>query len=61
MEETFTIHIQPIGDHLQVSIPELGIVLEVQSTKRDDALDAAHNAIIAYKLKEREQEAAKAS
>ena len=46
-ETKYTIDIQPVGDHLQVSVPELGIVLETASGKitRDDAVDLALSAI----------------
>jgi hypothetical protein len=44
---TYTIDIQPVGDHLKVTIPDLGIVLETEpgKIKRDDAVDLALSAI----------------
>ena len=47
---TYNIDIEPIGDHLQVSVPELGIVLETApgKIKRDDAVDLALSAISKY-------------
>ena len=38
-EPTITIDIQPVGNHLQVTIPELGITVETAQgeIKRDDA------------------------
>jgi hypothetical protein len=44
---TYTIDIQPVGDHLQVTLPELEIVLETAPGKieRDDALEMAFSAI----------------
>ncbi len=44
---TYTIDVVPIGDHLQVTIPELGIVLETApgKIKRDDATAVALPAI----------------
>lgn len=54
MSETFTIHIEPTPAGLQVTVKELDIVLEVKSTRRDDALDAAHAVIMAHLLKQRE-------
>jgi hypothetical protein len=59
----YTIDIQPVGDHLQVTIPELGIVLETPSgkIKRDDAVDLALSAISAWQQKQDEQKAVKAS
>ena len=59
--ETFTIQLQPMAGGFQVTVKELGIVLEVQSTRQDDALDAAHNAIIDAVSKQRELEEAQAS
>ncbi len=59
--ETFTIQLQPIAGGFQVTIPELGIVLEVQSTKHDDALNAANDAIIDALQAREALETAKAS
>jgi hypothetical protein len=44
---TYIISIQPIGNHLQLTIPELWIVLETapRKIKRDDALEMALSAI----------------
>ena len=44
---TYIIGIQPIGNHLQLTIPELWIVLEtaLRKIKRDDALEMALSAI----------------
>ena len=49
-ETKYTIDIQPIGDHLQVSVPELGIVLETTSgeVRREDAERVALAAISRY-------------
>ncbi len=52
---TYTIDIQPLGDgRLQVSVLEIGETVTVESTKRDDAMDAAYALIDAYNLKQRE-------
>ena len=49
-DKTLTIDIEPIGDHLRVTIPELGIVLETApgETRRDDAERVALAAISRY-------------
>jgi hypothetical protein len=54
---TYTIDIVPVGDHLQVTIPELGIVLETApgKIKRDDATEVALPAISKW-LHEHEHE-----
>ena len=59
----FTIDIEPIGDHLQVTIPDLGIVLETApgKIKRDDAVDLALSAISEYLRKQDERARVKAS
>ena len=59
----YTIDIQPIGDHLQVSIPDLGIVLETKpgQMKRDDAVEIALSAISEYLRKQDERARVKAS
>ncbi len=59
--EKFTIILVPIGDRLQVTIPEIGVTVETQSLKRDEGIDAAHRAIIDYLQKRRELATAKAS
>ena len=62
-ETKYTIDIQPVGDHLQVTIPELGIVLETPSgkIKRDDAVDLALSAISKWEHQQYEAAQAKAS
>lgn len=44
---TYTIDIQSVGDHLLVTLPDLGIVLEIEpgKIKCDDALEMALSAI----------------
>ncbi len=55
-EPTYTIDIQPVGDgRLQVSVLEIGETVTVESTKRDDAMDAAYRLINAYLRKQREE------
>jgi hypothetical protein len=53
---TFTLHLKSVGDHLEVTIPELNITVSTRpgETSRDAALDAGHRAIIEYHLKQRE-------
>ena len=60
---TYTIDVQPVGDHLQVTIPELGIVLETPSgkIKRDDAVDLALSAISKWEHQQYEAAQVKAS
>jgi hypothetical protein len=53
---TFSIDIQPLGDgRLQVSIPEIEASTIVESTRRDDAMDAAYRLISAYLRKQQEE------
>lgn len=60
---TYTIQINPAGDHLQVTIPELGITVETApgEIKRDDAERLALAAISDYQLKQYERSQVKAS
>ena len=62
-EPTYTIDIVPVGDHLQVTIPELGITIETApgKIKRDDATDAALSAISEYHLRQQGRARVKAS
>ncbi len=62
-ETKYTIDIQPVGDHLQVTIPELGIELETEpgKIKRDDAVDMALSAISKWEHQHYEAAQAKAS
>jgi hypothetical protein len=53
-ETTYTLHLEPSGAGLRVTIKELGIVLEVASSRREDAERAATRAISEYHLKQRE-------
>jgi hypothetical protein len=59
---TYTINIDlaPQGG-LIVSVPEIDAAVTIESNKRDDAVEAAHQLILAYHLKMREQETAQAS
>ena len=47
---TFTLNIEPQGDHLQVSIPEIGVTVETAAGEmsRDAATAAGQRAIIAH-------------
>ncbi len=60
---TYTIDIVPVGDHLQVTIPELGMVLETApgKIKRVDALEMALSAISTWQQKQDERAQMKAS
>jgi hypothetical protein len=60
--EKFTINIEPIGENrLQVTIPEIGATLLVESMSRNEAVDAAHHAISEYLRQTRLVATAKAS
>lgn len=61
--ETYTLNIQPVGDHLQVTIPELGITVSTApgEIKRDDAERVALAAISDYHMKQYERSQVKAS
>lgn len=61
--ETYTLNIEPVGDHLRVCIPELDITIETApgEIKRDQAVDAAHRAITQYMMEQHEQHQVKAS
>ena len=53
---TYTINIDPAPQGgLIVSVPEIGETVTIESTKRDDAMDAAYRLIDAYNLKQREE------
>ena len=43
--QKYTLTIVPVGDHLAVTIPEIGVTVQAQGTTLDDALDAGHLAI----------------
>ena len=60
---TYAIDIQPVGDHLKVTIPDLGIVLEAApgKVKRDDTVDLALSAISKCQQKQDERVQVKAS
>lgn len=60
---TYTLNIEPIGDHLMVTVVELGITVETApgETSNDAALDAAHAAIDTWMLEQRSRETVKAS
>jgi hypothetical protein len=55
---TYTIKHTRVGDHLEVTIVELGLTVETQpgQTSYDDALDLAHDVIVEHQLKQREHE-----
>lgn len=54
--ETYTVDIVPVGDHLRVSIPEIGMILETApgEIKRDDAERVALAAISKYERQQYE-------
>ena len=60
---TYAIDIQPVGDHLKVNIPDLGIVLETApgKIKHDDAVDLALSSISEWQQKQDERAQVKAS
>ncbi len=61
--EKYTIHMQRVGDHLQVTISEIGVTVETAPGKIDlaDAERAATRAISEYVLAQREAAQVKAS
>lgn len=61
--KTYTLNIEPVGDHLQVFIPELDITVETASgeIKLSDAEEAGLRAITAELIKRRERQESKAS
>ena len=59
----FTIDIQPVGDHLQVHIPEIGVTVETApgEVRREDAERIALAAISQHQRRQYEAAQAKAS
>jgi hypothetical protein len=55
---TYTIKQTRVGDHLEVTIVELGLTVETApgKTSYDDALDLAHDVIVEHQTKQRERE-----
>jgi hypothetical protein len=54
-EPAYNIEMQPLGDgHLQVSIPEIGASVIIESTRRSDAMEAAYSLIDDYLHKQQE-------
>src|SRR5260370_7185707 len=51
----FTFDIVPVGDHLEVTIPEIGVTVATAGTTRREAIDAAHRAIIEHLMQQRRQ------
>ncbi len=62
MNEQYTLQLKAVGDHLEVTIPELGITVSTEpgKTSRDDAFDVAHAAIDTWLLEHRSHETVKA-
>jgi len=62
-ETTYTLQLKAVGDHLEVTIPELGITVSTEpgKTSQDDAFDVAHAAIDAWMLQHRSHDTVKAS
>ena len=56
VQPKYTIQWKPVGDHVEVTIPELGITVSTQpgEASRDTALDVAHHTIIAHLMERRE-------
>ena len=53
---TYTIHMDPAPDGgLLVTVPEVGVSFTIESTKLDNALDAAYAAIEQTVMKEYEE------
>ncbi len=49
----YTLNIEPIGDHLEVTIPEIGVTVATTGASRNEAIDAAHRAIKEHVLQQR--------
>jgi hypothetical protein len=62
-ESTYTIDIQSVGDHLQVTIPEIEVTISTApgETRREDAERVALAAISKYEHQQYEATRAKAS
>jgi hypothetical protein len=60
---TYTIQINPVGDHLEVHIPEIGVTVSTEpgEVKREDAEKVAGAAISAYQRQQYEAAQVKAS
>ncbi len=50
---TYTLNIEPVGNHLEVTIPEIGVTVATTGTSRNEAIDAAHRAIKEHVMQER--------
>jgi hypothetical protein len=63
MNKHYTLQLKAVGDHLEVTIPELGITVSTEpgKTSQDDAFDVAHAAIDAWMLQHRSHNTVKAS
>ena len=53
--EKFTLNIEPLGDHLQVTIPELGITVQTTGTTRREAEQVALRAIDEHLMSTRQR------
>src|SRR5260370_33985849 len=53
--EKFTLNIEPLGDHLQVTIPELGITVQTTGTTRREAEQVAFRAIDEHLMSTRQR------
>jgi hypothetical protein len=51
----YTIDIVPVGDHLQVTVPEIGFTGETVGTRRTEAEDVASRAVVDHLLQKRQK------
>ena len=53
----FTLNIEPVGDHLEVTIPEIGVTVATSGTTRQEAIEAGQRAFIEHQLSQRKKRA----
>jgi hypothetical protein len=51
----YTLNIEPVGDHLQVTIPEIGVTVETTGNTRREAEDVGLRAITDYLMRTRQR------
>ncbi len=49
----YTLNIEPVGDHLEVTIPEIGVTVATAGTTQREAEDAGMRAIIEHNMQKR--------
>ena len=51
----YTLNIEPVGDHLQVTIPEIGVTVETTGNTRREAEDVGLRAITDHLMRTRQR------